>query len=186
MLEEVTLLAEAGLSPLEALQAATLNPAKFFRATDSLGTVATGKLADLVLLDANPVTDIRNLWTIRAVVANGRYFDRAALDTLDKPGREKNSIDDLATYGRLLAPPILGALSNGVAITEVEANSAAEAAGLKVGDTILTINGKPIESSSFTLSQFVKSCCKARQTIIMELLSGSAHRTVNVELREAR
>jgi len=71
-----------GLTPLEALQAATLNPAKMLGATDSMGTVAPGKLADLVLLDANPLADITNTTTIRAVVANGRYFDRAALDSL--------------------------------------------------------------------------------------------------------
>jgi hypothetical protein len=71
-----------GLTPLNALQTATLNPAKFLHATDSLGTVAPGKLADLVLLDADPLADINNTTTIRAVVANGRYFDRAALDSL--------------------------------------------------------------------------------------------------------
>jgi hypothetical protein len=71
-----------GLTPLEALQTATLNPAKFLHATDSLGTVAPGKLADLVLLDANPLADITNTMRIRAVVANGRYYDRAALDQL--------------------------------------------------------------------------------------------------------
>ena len=71
-----------GLTPLTALQSATLNPAKFLRATDSLGTVAPGKLADLVLLDADPLADITNTTTIRAVVANGRYYDRAALDQL--------------------------------------------------------------------------------------------------------
>ncbi len=71
-----------GLTPLEVLQTATLNPAKMFRATDSLGTVAPGKLADLVLLDADPLADVANITKIRAVVANGRYFDRAALDKL--------------------------------------------------------------------------------------------------------
>jgi hypothetical protein len=71
-----------GLTPLTALQSATLNPAKLLHATDSLGTVASGKLADLVLLDADPLTNITNTTAIRAVVANGRYFDRAALDRL--------------------------------------------------------------------------------------------------------
>ncbi len=71
-----------GLTPLTALQSATLNPAKMLHATDSLGTVAAGKLADLVLLDADPLADIANTTRIRAVVANGRYYDRVALDEL--------------------------------------------------------------------------------------------------------
>jgi imidazolonepropionase-like amidohydrolase len=80
---ELTLLVEnAGLTPLQALQAATLNPAKYLGATDSLGTVAPGKLADLVLLNANPLADIRHTTEIEAVVADGRYFDRAALEAL--------------------------------------------------------------------------------------------------------
>jgi imidazolonepropionase-like amidohydrolase len=56
-------------------------------ATDTLGTIASGKVADGVLLDANPLADIHNTRRIRAVVANGRYFDRAALDTLIQSGR---------------------------------------------------------------------------------------------------
>jgi imidazolonepropionase-like amidohydrolase len=71
-----------GLTPLNALQSATIDPARMWHATDSLGTVSPGKLADLVLLDANPLEDITNTTTIRAVVANGRYFDRTALDGL--------------------------------------------------------------------------------------------------------
>ena len=79
---ELTMYVAEGLAPLEALQAATLNPAQWLHGTDSLGTVASGKLADLVLLDADPLANISNTTTIRAVVANGRYFDRAALDRL--------------------------------------------------------------------------------------------------------
>jgi imidazolonepropionase-like amidohydrolase len=79
---ELAMMVAEGLTPLNALQSATLNPAKLLHATDSLGTVAPGKLADLVLLDADPLADITNTTTIRAVVANGRYFDRAALDGL--------------------------------------------------------------------------------------------------------
>jgi hypothetical protein len=80
--KQLALYVAYGLTPLEALQTATLNPAKMLRATDSLGTVAAGKLADLVLLDADPLANITNTTLIRAVVANGRYFDRAALDQL--------------------------------------------------------------------------------------------------------
>jgi imidazolonepropionase-like amidohydrolase len=78
-----------GLSPLSALRGVTLNPARMLHATDSLGTVAPGKLADLVLLDADPLADITHTKQIRAVVANGRYFDRTALDSLLTEAREK-------------------------------------------------------------------------------------------------
>jgi hypothetical protein len=85
---ELAMYAAESMTPLEALQTATLNPAKWLHATDSLGTVAPGKLADLVLLDADPLADINNTLAIRAVVANGRYFDRAALDKLLIDARE--------------------------------------------------------------------------------------------------
>jgi manganese oxidase len=80
--EELELLVKGGLTPLEALQSATINPAEFLGGSDSLGTIEAGKLADLVLLDANPLTDIRNATRIRAVVAGGHYLDRNALDAL--------------------------------------------------------------------------------------------------------
>lgn len=79
---ELEMYVAEGSAPLEALRAVTLNPARMLHGTDSLGTVAPGKLADLVLLDADPLTDITNTSAIRAVVANGRYYDRAALDGL--------------------------------------------------------------------------------------------------------
>lgn len=80
--EELELLVAAGLTEAEALRAATLGPAQYLGATDSLGTVEAGKAADLVLLDANPLEDIANTRRIRAVVTRGRLFDRAALDAL--------------------------------------------------------------------------------------------------------
>ena len=80
--QELGLLVEAGLTPLQALQTATINPARAMHATDSLGTVSTGKLADLVLLDADPTLDVANARRVRAVFAQGRYLYRAALDTL--------------------------------------------------------------------------------------------------------
>jgi hypothetical protein len=89
LLQEIVLMVGGGLTPLQALQSATLNPAKLMKATDSLGTVAPGKLADLVLLDANPVADIRNVLKVRAVVANGRYFDRPILDAMDPEGMKR-------------------------------------------------------------------------------------------------
>jgi imidazolonepropionase-like amidohydrolase len=80
--DELELFVEAGLSPMEALRTATSNPAEFLGLTDSLGTIATGKLADLVLLEADPTADIRNTRRIAAVMTRGRLLDRSALDAL--------------------------------------------------------------------------------------------------------
>jgi imidazolonepropionase-like amidohydrolase len=84
--EELVLLARGGLSPFEILRAATLEPARYLGALDSLGTIAPGKLADLVLLDANPLLDIRNTRRIAAVVANGRLYDAKDRDRLLRSG----------------------------------------------------------------------------------------------------
>lgn len=80
--DELGLFVRAGLTPLQALQTATLNPAKFMGRLADLGTVEQGKLADLVLLDANPLDDIANTRRIRAVVLAGRYLDRGDLDRM--------------------------------------------------------------------------------------------------------
>jgi imidazolonepropionase-like amidohydrolase len=79
--DELADLVLAGLSPMEALETATSNPARFLDRPD-VGHIAPGALADLVLLSANPLVDIRNTTTVQAVVANGRLFNRAALDQL--------------------------------------------------------------------------------------------------------
>ncbi len=76
------LVAEAGLTPMEALQAATRNAAQFFGETGRTGMLERGKLAEMVLLEANPLADIRNTRKIAGVVAAGVYYDRAALDRL--------------------------------------------------------------------------------------------------------
>jgi imidazolonepropionase-like amidohydrolase len=75
--QELELLTGVGFTPLQALQAATIEPARFLKMTDSLGTVAQGKTADLVVLDADPLADIRNVGRIHAVVLNGRLIDPA-------------------------------------------------------------------------------------------------------------
>jgi adenine deaminase len=77
--DELALLVRSGLTPMEALRTATYNPAAYLGALDSLGTIRPGRLADLVLLDANPLSDIRNTRRIHTVIANGRVVDRAAL-----------------------------------------------------------------------------------------------------------
>ena len=80
--EELQRFVAAGFTPLEALQTATLNPARFFQMEDKLGTIERDKLADLVLLDANPLQDIRNTQKIAAVILNGRYFPRNDLQKI--------------------------------------------------------------------------------------------------------
>jgi len=80
--DELGLLVKAGFTPLEALRSATLLPAQYLAMADRLGHVEKGMLADLVLLDANPLDDIANTRKIRAVVAGGRYFAREDLDGL--------------------------------------------------------------------------------------------------------
>jgi imidazolonepropionase-like amidohydrolase len=73
--EEMQLLVQGGLTPFEALRAATYEPARYLRMLDSAGTIESGKVADLILLDANPLRDIRNTRRIAAVVSNGRLID---------------------------------------------------------------------------------------------------------------
>ena len=80
--EELLELTRSGLTPAAALRAATYEPARYFAALDSLGSIAPGKLADLVLLNADPLADIANAHRIAAVFTRGHVFDRAALDEL--------------------------------------------------------------------------------------------------------
>jgi imidazolonepropionase-like amidohydrolase len=87
--DEMGLLVESGLTPLAALQAATLNPAIFLGRSDDLGTIAAGKRASLVLLDADPLADIHNTSKIRAVWLDGNYFDRASLDQMLESARHR-------------------------------------------------------------------------------------------------
>jgi len=82
--DELALFVKAGLTPMQALQTATRNPAEFMGRLADLGTVEKGKMADLVLLDANPLDDIVNTRRIRGVVLAGRYFARADLDRMLK------------------------------------------------------------------------------------------------------
>ncbi len=80
--DELALLVDAGLTPLEALQAATRNTARAVGLGDDLGTVEVGKLADLVLLEADPLVAITNTTRIAAVVVNGRLFEQSELHDL--------------------------------------------------------------------------------------------------------
>jgi imidazolonepropionase-like amidohydrolase len=72
----------AGFTPLEALQTATLAPADFYQRRSDFGTVLPGRIADLVLLEANPLDDIANTRRIAGVIADGHYFSKHDLEDL--------------------------------------------------------------------------------------------------------
>jgi hypothetical protein len=80
--DELALLVDAGLTPMQALQAATSRAAEFINKSATQGTIEQGKVADLVLLDADPLADIHNTSRISAVIVRGKLLDRAALDML--------------------------------------------------------------------------------------------------------
>lgn len=87
--DELGQFVEAGLSPLEALQTATINPARYLGIEDSVGTVAAGKRADLVLLDADPTASISNTKKIAAVLLGGRLIERNELNRILDDARRR-------------------------------------------------------------------------------------------------
>jgi imidazolonepropionase-like amidohydrolase len=69
----------AGLTPFQALQTATVNPARLLAADADLGTLEVGKLADLVVVDGDPLADIKTARRVRTVIKNGEVFELATL-----------------------------------------------------------------------------------------------------------
>lgn len=86
---ELVALVDAGLTPQQALEAATTVPATWLGGSQGTGRIETGQRADLVILDANPLADIHNTQRIRAVVSNGALFDRARLDQFTEAARKR-------------------------------------------------------------------------------------------------
>ena len=80
--QELALLVDTGFTPLQALQVATRDAAEFRGTAGTEGALARGHRADLVLLDANPVENIRNTARVHAVLSGGRLYTRADLDRL--------------------------------------------------------------------------------------------------------
>ena len=89
--DELRLLVEAGLTPREALAAATRLPAEWLGIDRVVGTVEGGKYADLVLLDANPLADVGATRRIAGVFVNGRWLERARLDAMLGELAERNA-----------------------------------------------------------------------------------------------
>ncbi|WP_273565327.1 amidohydrolase family protein [Maribacter halichondriae] len=80
--QELALLVEVGLTPLEAIKTATINPAKYFDLDNEIGHIEENMWADMVVLDANPLENIANTRRISAVIKQGKFLDRKALDKL--------------------------------------------------------------------------------------------------------
>ncbi len=107
--DELENLVSAGLSPLTALQAATPSAAQFSGFENQLGSIESGKLADLVLLDGNPLENIKHVRTIAGVMHNGHYYDKAALAELQRFVTEQASslILNVKYLWAMLASPLM-------------------------------------------------------------------------------
>ena len=100
--KELELLVEAGMSPADALRAATIWPAEFLGLSDRSGSVAVGKRADLLLLDDNPLSGISHTsGLIRAVVLDGRLLQRSDLDALLDTARSQAKLNPQASPANL-------------------------------------------------------------------------------------
>jgi hypothetical protein len=107
--EELAELVSAGLAPTDALRSATIDAARFSGKARDYGSIEAGKIADMILLDANPLIDIRSTQEIAGLFFNGQYLDRAALDELlafaeDQAGSLRTNLQLL--WGALRSPVV--------------------------------------------------------------------------------
>lgn len=86
--------AQGGMSPLEAIRAATLDPAKYIGLDQNIGSLEVGKLADLMVIDGNPLTNIRDTDKVDYTMINGRLFDAATMNEVGKKARDKLYFED--------------------------------------------------------------------------------------------
>ncbi|MGH8076619.1 MAG: amidohydrolase family protein [Lysobacter sp.] len=109
--DELAEFVRAGLTPADALRSATIDAARFSGQTQDYGSIEVGKVADMILLDADPLADIRNTGKISGLFFNGQYLDRAALDELlafaeDQAGSVRTNVQLL--WGSLRSPVVRG------------------------------------------------------------------------------
>jgi imidazolonepropionase-like amidohydrolase len=88
---EMWMFVQGGMTPLEALRSATLKGAVYLGLDKDLGSIEPGKLADLAVIDGNPLQDIRQTEKVRYTVANGRIYDAATMDEVgNHPAKRGN------------------------------------------------------------------------------------------------
>jgi imidazolonepropionase-like amidohydrolase len=98
LIEELEIFQEAGLTPVQALRTATVNAASYFGKERSTAAIAEGRVADVVILDADPLKNISALRKVRGVIAKGEYFDKKALDGfMEQAKAEKERLDKSRT-----------------------------------------------------------------------------------------
>jgi imidazolonepropionase-like amidohydrolase len=86
---ELWMFTQGGMTPMEAIRCATLNGARYLALDKDIGSLEPGKLADLIVLDANPLENIRNSASVRYTVVNGRIFDAATINEIGNHPRER-------------------------------------------------------------------------------------------------
>ncbi|CAH9064023.1 Tol-Pal system protein TolB [Pseudoalteromonas sp. CIP111854] len=86
---EIWMFAQGGMTPLEALRAATLDPAKYVGLDQHIGSIEAGKLADLVVIDGDPLSNIRDTDKVAYTMINGRLYDAATMNEVGKKQRDK-------------------------------------------------------------------------------------------------
>jgi hypothetical protein len=146
LLQEVQVFVDAGLTPMQALQTITKNPADFFHQTDKVGTLKAGLDGNVVILGANPLSDIRNLEKIDTVIKNGEVLD----------GRYHNdyhpefwrSTDDSGTSSSTADPPTLSSVSSNAAVVHGSGPVEIVVKGAAFNRTSLVcLNGRPVKTS---------------------------------------
>ena len=106
---------QGGMTPLEALRCATINGARYLGLDKDLGSLEVGKLADLVVLDRNPLEAIRNSDSVRFVMLNGRLYDAATMNEIGNHPRTRPSVPLAAQeLGNALGPTMESVIEGGV------------------------------------------------------------------------
>jgi imidazolonepropionase-like amidohydrolase len=152
LLQEVQVFVDAGLTPMEALQSITKNPADFFRQADKVGTLKAGLDGNVVILDANPLSDIRNLEKIHTVIKNGAVLDgRYHSDYHPEFWR---SVDDSGTSSSTADPPLLSSVSSSSAMVHGSGPVELVVKGAAFNRTSLVcLNGRPVRTSFVSPSE---------------------------------